>query len=86
MTASTLQLLTLKCFQFIIDCPQKDLFHNFCDIIITSQMAVSEVVIFANVTVVIIYGSGFSPLFLTGRSQRVKWKTFLGFFNLLGKF
>ena len=28
----------------IIDFPQKDLFHNRCDIIILSQMAVSDLV------------------------------------------
>ena len=49
-------MLTLQSFQ-VFDCvPTYSLF----EVIITSQMAVSEVVVIANIMVVFIYGSGFS--------------------------
>ena len=42
-------------------CPQNNLYHDHCDVIITSRMAVSKMVDNDNVTVVEIYGSGFLP-------------------------
>ena len=42
-------------------CPQNDLYHNRCDVIITSRMAVSKMVDNENVMVVVIYGSWFLP-------------------------
>ena len=51
----------------INDCPQKDLFHDPCDVIIMSRMAISEVVILANVMIVIIYVSEVSTSTISSR-------------------
>ena len=52
-------------------CPQNDLYHDCCDVIITSRMAVSKMVNNDNVTVVVIYGSGFLPV-ITGVTINTK--------------
>ena len=65
----------------IIDCPQKDLFHNLINVILTSRITISEMVDNDNVKVgmINIARSLYTTVYTNSEQWRKKWRSWQRF-------